>query len=135
VISRFLGAILIAPIRLYQRFVSPMRPPTCRFYPSCSSYAVQAITVHGPFVGVYLAIKRLFRCHPWTSCGVDQVPPKGRWRQVKPPYDPTEGQSDDDAGAAAATRSAHSVGHASSLILPARRSTTRGSAPTVIQGA
>lgn len=134
-ISRLVGAVLIAPIRLYQRFISPMRPPTCRFYPSCSSYAVRAITIHGPFVGVYLAIKRLFRCHPWTSGGVDQVPPKGRWRQVKPPYDPTDGEIGEAGSTAPATRSVHAAEHASSLTLPARRSKTRGSVPTVIQGA
>jgi len=128
VISRFLGAVLIAPIRLYQRVISPMRPPTCRFYPSCSAYAVKSIRVHGPFVGTYLAIKRLFRCHPWTPGGVDQVPPAGKWREVRPPYDPTE-----DTGVA--TRSEEPLEQASSLIPPARRTSTRGSAHTVIQGA
>jgi uncharacterized protein len=87
---RWSTRLLIAPIRLYQRLISPMRPPTCRFYPSCSAYAVTALEVHGPFVGLWLAARRLGRCHPWTPGGVDHVPPAGAWRTVRPPYDPSE---------------------------------------------
>jgi len=100
---RMLALLLIVPIRAYQRFISPMRPPTCRFHPSCSAYAVRALEVHGPFIGTWLALKRLGRCHPWTPGGVDHVPPRGRWRTVRPPYDPrAEGEAevaahDDDA--------------------------------------
>jgi putative membrane protein insertion efficiency factor len=89
-VGRGITAILIAPIRLYQRVISPMRPPTCRFHPSCSAYAVTALEVHGPFVGLWLAIRRLGRCHPWTPGGVDHVPPRGAWRTIRPPYDPSE---------------------------------------------
>lgn len=61
-------------IRAYQRFVSPLTPPVCRFYPSCSSYAADAIARHGPWKGGYLAVRRLLRCHPLHPGGYDPVP-------------------------------------------------------------
>jgi putative membrane protein insertion efficiency factor len=85
-----LSKVLIAPIRWYQRWISPAFPPTCRFYPSCSAYAVRALEIHGPVIGLYLAIRRLVRCHPWTPGGIDQVPPKGQWSSTPTPYDPDE---------------------------------------------
>ncbi len=82
-----MNAVLRAPRRLlvllvrgYQRFISPMTPPTCRFYPSCSSYAVTAIERHGVFRGGAMAAWRLLRCNPWNSGGVDDVPPVGHRR-------------------------------------------------------
>ena len=72
--QRVVAAPLIAAIVFYQRFISPMRPPTCRYYPSCSAYALTAIQRFGPFKGTWLALKRLVRCHPWTPGGVDHVP-------------------------------------------------------------
>ncbi|MGI6652416.1 MAG: membrane protein insertion efficiency factor YidD [Limnochordia bacterium] len=60
-------------IRGYQRFISPLLPRSCRFYPTCSEYAVQAITKHG-WRGLWLAIKRIGRCHPWHPGGYDPVP-------------------------------------------------------------
>lgn len=68
-----LRRILIAPIRFYQRWISPMTPPSCRYQPTCSHYAVQAIEVWGPY-GVWLAIKRVARCHPYHPGGYDPVP-------------------------------------------------------------
>jgi uncharacterized protein len=71
-------AILIAPIRVYRNFISPLFPPACRFEPSCSRYAIEAIQTHGPLKGLGLAIRRLSRCHPisWLggSSGFDPVP-------------------------------------------------------------
>ena len=64
-------AILIAPIRLYQRVVSPALAPRCRFYPSCSDYAVQAIRRYGVLRGAVLAVWRVLRCNPWSQGGVD----------------------------------------------------------------
>ncbi len=64
-------SMLIAFVRGYQRFVSPLLPPTCRFYPSCSEYAVQAIAGHGPLRGLTKAAWRLLRCHPLSHGGVD----------------------------------------------------------------
>jgi putative membrane protein insertion efficiency factor len=63
--------MLIAVIRVYQRCVSPLLPPACRFYPSCSEYAVQAIVYYGPLRGVMKAVWRLLRCHPLSRGGVD----------------------------------------------------------------
>jgi len=78
--SRILAAALAMPITLYRTWISPMSGPTCRFYPSCSQYALTALSVHGAGKGTLLATARLCRCHPWTPGGVDQVPPVGRWR-------------------------------------------------------
>ena len=66
--------LLILPIRLYQRFISPLKPPCCRFTPTCSQYAVEAIEKHGAIKGLYLAIRRLLRCPPWGGHGYDPVP-------------------------------------------------------------
>ena len=74
------GAVLIAPIRFYRYFISPLFPPSCRFVPTCSQYAIEAIQVHGPLKGSYLTMRRLLRCHPvkWLggSQGYDPVPPR-----------------------------------------------------------
>lgn len=67
------GALLL--IRGYQRYISPMRPATCKYYPSCSQYAVVAIQRHGLLRGSGLAAWRLLRCNPWSRGGVDDVPP------------------------------------------------------------
>ena len=67
---------LIKAIRFYQRRISPLFPPKCRFYPTCSHYAVEAIEVHGVFKGILLAIGRLMRCNILFPGGVDPVPPK-----------------------------------------------------------
>ena len=71
-----LSRALIWTIRLYQKYISPLSGPTCRFYPSCSRYAVEALQIHGLFKGTYLAAWRLLRCNPWNLGGVDDVPPK-----------------------------------------------------------
>jgi putative membrane protein insertion efficiency factor len=72
-------AALSLPIRLYRRFVSPLMPPACRFTPTCSEYALDALHAHGPVKGAALAVGRLLRCHPFTwlggSSGFDPVPP------------------------------------------------------------
>ncbi len=69
-ISRVLRLI----IKAYKLAVSPVLPPSCRFYPTCSDYASGAIEAHGPAKGVFLASKRLFRCHPYNPGGYDPVP-------------------------------------------------------------
>ncbi|HEY8822579.1 MAG TPA: membrane protein insertion efficiency factor YidD [Dermatophilaceae bacterium] len=73
-VHKLVIAPAIALIRAYQLIVSPMRPPTCRFYPSCSSYALTAIERFGLVRGSWLATRRLLRCHPWNPGGVDHVP-------------------------------------------------------------
>ena len=73
-VKRIGAAPLVAMLLFYQHFISPMTPPTCRYYPSCSTYALTAIRRFGPVKGTWLATKRLARCHPWTAGGVDHVP-------------------------------------------------------------
>ncbi|MDR1543279.1 MAG: membrane protein insertion efficiency factor YidD [Prevotellaceae bacterium] len=69
----FFRKILILPVRFYQLAISPLFPPTCRYTPTCSQYAVEAILKYG-LKGVWLATKRIFRCHPWGGSGYDPVP-------------------------------------------------------------
>jgi hypothetical protein len=69
--------ILIAPIRFYQRFITPYTPASCRYYPTCSAYAVTALRTRGAIVGTGLTIWRLLRCNPWSDGGIDHVPAKG----------------------------------------------------------
>ena len=61
-------------IKIYQKIISPLKPPTCRFYPTCSAYAIEAIQKKGPVKGTWLAIKRIAKCHPFHSGGYDPVP-------------------------------------------------------------
>lgn len=65
---------LLALLWIYRSFVSPVLPPACRYYPSCSRYAAEAVAVHGPVRGAWLALRRLLRCHPWAAGGPDPVP-------------------------------------------------------------
>jgi hypothetical protein len=68
---------LVALVRGYQKYISPGLPPSCRFYPSCSQYALEALQRHGAFKGTLLAARRLTRCHPFNPGGEDPVPE--RW--------------------------------------------------------
>ncbi|AJC95881.1 membrane protein insertion efficiency factor YidD [Staphylococcus hyicus] len=68
--------LFILPIRFYQKFISPLTPPSCRFYPTCSNYTIEAIQVHGAFRGIWLGIKRILKCHPLHKGGFDPVPLK-----------------------------------------------------------
>jgi hypothetical protein len=72
--------ILIAPllflIKLYQKFISPLTPSSCRFQPTCSHYTKEALLTHGLAKGSYLSLKRIMRCHPWGGSGYDAVPKK-----------------------------------------------------------
>ena len=73
--------ILIALIRGYRYLLSPLLGNHCRFYPSCSRYAIVALELHGPIKGLWLGGRRLLRCHPWHDGGLDPVPPRA------PPHD------------------------------------------------
>ncbi len=66
--------LFLLPVYFYRYCISPMKPPTCRFTPTCSEYALEAIKKHGPLKGFYLAVKRILRCHPWGGQGYDPVP-------------------------------------------------------------
>ncbi|MBL9078293.1 MAG: membrane protein insertion efficiency factor YidD [Planctomycetes bacterium] len=68
--------LLMLPVWLYRRLVSPWKPPTCRFHPTCSTYALEALRTHGALRGSWLTVRRLLRCHPFTEPGFDPVPPR-----------------------------------------------------------
>ncbi len=74
--------LLALPIRFYQRFISPLKPPTCRFTPTCSNYALQALERHGVFKGSGLTIWRILRCQPFSRGGHDPVPPARDGRTI-----------------------------------------------------
>ena len=85
--------LLVMFIRLYQLTLSPLLAALspggiCRYDPSCSNYALQAVKSHGAFRGVWLAVKRLARCHPWGGCGQDPVPPRKPLSLISPPAGP-----------------------------------------------
>ncbi len=80
--KRLLSAVLIAPIRLYQRFISPAFAPRCRYYPTCSEYAVQSIQELGPIRGSILAGWRLLRCNPFSHGGIDELSDRRLFRNT-----------------------------------------------------
>jgi len=71
-----MARLLILPIRIYQLLIAPLLPPACRFHPSCSHYAVEALQEHGPVKGLWLGGVRLLKCHPFHPGGFDPVPPR-----------------------------------------------------------
>ena len=74
--SMLLRKLFLLPVRFYQYCISPLLPPSCRFIPTCSAYAVEAVMVHGVLRGGWLTLRRLARCHPWGGSGYDPVPHK-----------------------------------------------------------
>src|SRR3954452_9380390 len=88
-----IAAVLLVPrnlavlvLRAYRAVISPLYGDVCRYYPSCSAYALQAIQQHGVVVGSYLGIRRILRCHPWAAGGVDDVPPARKPRYRVTPF-------------------------------------------------
>jgi putative membrane protein insertion efficiency factor len=77
----YVARVIVLPIRAYQRLISPLLGPRCRFHPSCSHYAADSILRHGPIRGVYLGVRRILRCHPWSEGGLDEVPEAFTWRR------------------------------------------------------
>ena len=69
--------ILTVPIKIYQWVISPLLPKTCRYVPTCSEYALDALRIHGPVKGLIMGTRRILSCHPWGGQGYDPVPPKG----------------------------------------------------------
>jgi putative membrane protein insertion efficiency factor len=74
--------LFILPIRFYRIAISPMMAPHCRFYPTCSAYAEEALRRHGAVKGMVMAISRILRCHPWAEGGLDPVPEQFSFRRV-----------------------------------------------------
>lgn len=80
--------LLLLLIRGYRRLISPLKKPCCRFYPTCSTYALQAVTRFGAWHGTKLAVRRICRCNPWNPGGIDMVPltlSQTGWRRVRHP--------------------------------------------------
>jgi putative membrane protein insertion efficiency factor len=75
--------LLILALKGYRRVISPLYGDVCRYYPSCSAYALGAVEMHGAVRGSWLAIRRIGRCHPWAPGGVDMVPERFRWRRAE----------------------------------------------------
>lgn len=73
-LQKFINKIFILPIRLYQLLLSPLLPNACRYTPTCSQYAAEAIEKYGVLKGIWLGIRRISRCHPWGGSGYDPVP-------------------------------------------------------------
>ena len=74
-LSKALSLVLLIPIWIYQKLISPFLPATCRYSPTCSAYAAEAIKKHGPIYGFYLSARRILSCHPWSKkSGYDPVP-------------------------------------------------------------
>lgn len=69
--------ILMGFIKIYQKIISPLTPPSCRFYPTCSHYGLEALEKHGALIGSWLTIRRILKCHPFHEGGFDPVPEKG----------------------------------------------------------
>ncbi len=93
--------VLLLPIWLYRKCISPFFPRCCRYYPTCSAYAMQAIQRFGAGKGMLLAAARLLRCHPWAPGGVDEVPDTFSWKKIpfpaaKPPAAHVEEGEDDN---------------------------------------
>ena len=72
--GKILKKVLILLIKIYRKYISPLKPPSCRFYPTCSEYAIEAIEKYGAMKGSFLAIRRILRCHPFNPGGYDPVP-------------------------------------------------------------
>lgn len=82
--ASLLATLLIQPIRFYRRWISPLKPPTCRFVPTCSSYGIEAMRVHGGLRGTLLTVGRLLRCQPFCEGGYDPVPGSDLARRLPP---------------------------------------------------
>lgn len=75
--------LIVGFLRLYRRLISPLYGDVCRYYPTCSAYALESVETHGSIRGAWLAIRRIGRCHPWAAGGVDPVPTEFSWRAEK----------------------------------------------------
>jgi len=76
--KRYISKVLIFLVRVYQYTISPLLGANCRYMPTCSEYSIQALQIHGPLKGSWLALKRILSCHPWGGHGFDPVPKKNK---------------------------------------------------------
>jgi hypothetical protein len=83
-INAFFSFLLIIPVKIYQWVISPWLPSACRYSPTCSHYAIDALKIHGPIKGLFLAVRRIFSCHQWGGYGWDPVPKKEEFTWAKP---------------------------------------------------
>ena len=97
-ISRLAGALLLAPVRFYRRFVTPALPARCKYHPTCSAYAVEAVRELGPLRGTIVAAWRLARCNPWSNGGYD---PLSQRRLFRPTDDRPSSKPSPSSGASA----------------------------------
>lgn len=74
--ERIIARAMEMPVHFYRYAISPLLPPSCRYTPTCSQYVIEALRLHGPLRGSWLAIRRILRCHPWGGSGYDPVPPR-----------------------------------------------------------
>lgn len=81
----YLTRLFALPVRAYRALLSPFLQPSCRFYPTCSDYALKALERHGALKGAWLAMRRISRCHPWGGSGLDPVPGTADWDRVNSP--------------------------------------------------
>lgn len=84
-----LRVLLIGLLRAYRLVISPLYGQVCRYHPSCSAYALEAVTEHGSLRGTWLAMRRVARCHPWAAGGYDPVPAPRPTRTIPPPGSPS----------------------------------------------
>ena len=82
-LSKILSYLFILPIIIYKKAISPFLLPSCRYYPTCSTYSVEALKKHGPIVGLFLSVRRMFFCSPWGGSGKDKVPETFYWSKKK----------------------------------------------------
>lgn len=82
--GKFIAFVLIIPIKIYQWFISPWLPSSCRYTPSCSHYAIDALKKQGPIKGFYIGLRRILSCHQWGGHGWDPVPEKDEFTWKKP---------------------------------------------------
>lgn len=79
---KIIAYVFSLPIRFYRRYISPLFPPCCRYHPTCSTYALEAVMRFGPVRGTILTLARILRCHPWARGGEDPVPETFSWKKV-----------------------------------------------------
>ncbi|MFV8224864.1 membrane protein insertion efficiency factor YidD [Christiangramia aquimixticola] len=77
-LKRWLTLLLTSFVQFYKKFISPLTPASCRYEPTCSTYMLQALEIHGPFKGFWMGLKRILSCNPWGGCGYDPVPRKSK---------------------------------------------------------